>query len=74
MKKKYLISFKGLFENGYYMFSFFKKGEKKYKNNIDARKESRKFYFKFYANFICFLLNYIAEKDCSLRTFKVESI
>lgn len=73
MKKKYIISWHGLFEYGYYKFSL-KKGEKKYLTDYEARQEARKFYFKFYANFICKMLNNISEKECTLRTFKVEKI
>lgn len=73
MKKKYIIVLKGLFEYGYYEYSF-KSGVKKYTTDYEARKEARKFYFKFYANFICKMLNYISEKECTLRTFYVQKL
>lgn len=71
MKKKYIIAFNGLFENGYVILKTFEfKGKTRGYNSIyEAKKDATHFRFKFMADFTCWLLN--KSTPNVLRTFKV---
>lgn len=75
MKKRYVISYIGLFEFGYVQLNWFKKNQSvPFKTTSECEKFASKFKFKWVANLWCRILNFNSERECTLRTFKLEQL
>jgi len=74
LKKTYAIRFIGLLEQGYVRSVLLKKGTKE---NIRVETEEEvlnfatKYRFKWYADFLCWMYNYISERNYTFRTYYV---
>lgn len=73
MKKKYAIYYEGVFRSGYVTFKATgKHGAEISTNTIaDAKKNATRFRFEWVAKFWCYMCNKDANRNFTLKTFKV---
>lgn len=73
MKKKYLISYTGLFESGYVILKLTGESGKRvhFDGFQDAKNAATKFRFKWWVDFVCYMLNRNSIVNFDFITFEV---